>query len=145
MCAILEEERFLCTGSLVGPGIVIASAQCIHQYVSSRIYKVSHRNNKNTFLCRSNPLTVRCGEWDRQTLFEPLAHQDRLVDKRVVHPQYNKKKATFDIALLFLQDDFDLSEHIDVTCLPEIGRKFTEEDCHVVGWRYGENAYVSIL
>merc|ERR1712142_1305146 len=62
-------------------------------------------------------MVVRCGEWDTQTEGEPLAHQDRNVVHVELHPEFNKGNLVNTVALLFLESDFILADHIDTICL----------------------------
>ena len=48
-------------------------------------------------------LTVRLGDWDLATTHEPLAHQSREVDRCIVHPRYNNRTLSHDVALVILK------------------------------------------
>ena len=90
-----------------------------------------------SFLIRSDPtsLVVRCGEWDTQTEGEPLPHQDRNVRLVELNPEFNKGNLVNTAALLFLETEFELADHIDTICLPDYQEKFEDrEECFVKGW-----------
>lgn len=104
--------------SLIAPGAALTGAHKVNEF-------------KNT----PGDLLVRCGEWDTQTSSEPLQHQDRRVKEIIVHPQYNQRNLGYTAAILILEEDFVLSEHIDTICLPEVDEVFDEEsECFVKGW-----------
>jgi len=56
----------------------------------------------------------------------------RLVE---INPEYNKGTLVNTLALLFLEIDFELADHIDTICLPDYQEKFeNSSDCFVKGW-----------
>lgn len=91
----------------------------------------------------SNPLKVRCGEWDTQQTIEPAEHQDRDVAFISVHPGF-AKNLTNNVALLHMAEDFILSAHVDVICLPnlqDLQRSYGWDKCIATGWgkdRFGK-------
>lgn len=102
--------------SLIGPGVILTGAHKVIDFVDS-----------------PETLVVRCGEWDTQTEGEPLTHQERQVTKVVVHPEY-KAPIVNTVALLLLESDFILADHIDTICLPQPGEVFDSRECFVKGW-----------
>jgi len=118
--------------SLVAAGAVLTAA-----------HKVS------SFVEIPEKLVVRCGEWDTQTTGEPLKHQDRIVKKVVLHPEYNRKNLANTAAILILETEFELSQHVDTICLPDMQENFDEDtDCHVKGWgkdKWEDGEYQVIL
>ena len=92
---------------------------------------------------------MRCGEWDTQTEGEPLAHQDRNVKKVVLHPEFNKGNLMNTVALLFLESEFALSDHIDTICLPDYQENFDDRsECFVKGWgkdHFGKDAEYQVV
>jgi len=116
----VEEEVmvFQAGGSLIGAGVVLTGAHKVQDYAND-----------------PTSLVVRCGEWDTQTEGEPLAHQDRNVVHVELHPEFNKGNLVNTVALLFLESDFILADHIDTICLPDYKEKFEDrEECFVKGW-----------
>jgi secreted trypsin-like serine protease len=125
MCALLREETlegevtkvYQCGASLVGPGTVLTAAHCVDSL-------------------RGQParLVVRCGEWDTQAANEPSPHQDRRVEEVIVHPDFSPRNLRNDFALLFTEQEFVLSPHVDTVCLPEPGQTFDLQTCTATGW-----------
>lgn len=82
----------------------------------------------------ASSLTVRAGEWDSQTTNEPFPHQERSVSHIVSHPQYLKRGAINDVALLFLSEPVNITENVNVVCLPSPTDVFDGKDCYSTGW-----------
>jgi len=116
-----EEEEvmvFQAGASLIAAGVVLTGAHKVQDFVSD-----------------AASLVVRCGEWDTQTEGEPLAHQDRNVRLVELNPEFNKGNLVNTAALLFLETEFELADHIDTICLPDYQEKFEDrEECFVKGW-----------
>lgn len=81
---------------------------------------------------------VRCGEWDTKSDSEPLSHQDRRVERITVHPSYKRfKYYDNNIAILHVEQDFNLEAHISPICLPDERtgqRSYLKEGCWATGW-----------
>jgi hypothetical protein len=84
----------------------------------------------------TSSLKVRCGEWDTQGDFEPLNHQDRIAEKVLIHPEYNKRNLANDVAVIVLKEEFILSQHIGTMCLPSQDdySNIQWEKCVATGW-----------
>merc|ERR1712079_1184 len=112
MCAVLnrtvigdtEQNLFVCGGSLIAPNVVLTAAHCVDE-VSNSGYG-------------SSSLMVRCGEWDTQGDHEPLNHQDRFAKEVLIHPGFVKRNLNNDVAIIVMQEEFILSQHIGTICLP---------------------------
>ena len=86
---------------------------------------------------------VRCGEWDVRSDQEPLPHQDRRVARVTLHPSY-KTTRYYDnnVALLHLEKEFNLADHISTVCLPDeaLGEEsYSRTGCWATGW--GTNSF----
>ena len=90
---------------------------------------------------------VRCGDWDRQietSSDEFLNYQDRTISSVSIHPKYSGSSGIAnealhnDIAILFVQNDFKLDQHIDTICLPEFPNQrngqYNNNNCVAMGW-----------
>ncbi|XP_055528985.1 phenoloxidase-activating factor 2-like [Wyeomyia smithii] len=123
MLAVLREDEFFNKtlivyefgGSLIAPNVVLTVAHCVV--------------NK-----REDTLLVRAGEWDTQTTNELYPHQDRRVREVIAHDQYKKETVSNSIALLVLEQPFDLTENIQPVCLPPKNFNFDGSSCFAMGW-----------
>lgn len=143
MCAVLEEQvingqkknLFVAGASLIAPGVAMTAAHSVDDYTKPN----------------ANPLKVRCGEWDTQTTNEPAPHQDRYVNKININPSYSNTNYSSDIALLFTTEEFVLSAHIDVVCLPsvqEMQDSYQKQGCFATGWgkdRFDESGEYQVI
>jgi len=92
----------------------------------------------------SSTVKVRCGEWDTQQQIEPQKHVDRFAKHISIHPAFDSKNLQNDFALIHLQDDFPLTQHINTMCLPDpfYAEDFDSDDepsyensnCFATGW-----------
>ncbi|XP_055622569.1 uncharacterized protein LOC129766127 [Toxorhynchites rutilus septentrionalis] len=110
-------NKYICGGTLIDPEVVLTTASCVKAYRS-----------------RPGKLIVRAGEWDLGTTKEPLPHEERGVRLVRTHPAFKPTSLVNNVALLFLDDKFDLKDTIDTVCLPP--QDFTIDNGYVVaiGW-----------
>ena len=71
-----------------------------------------------------NKVTVTCGDWDIRNQIEIKKEQSRNVKEVITDPFYHVKKTygqeVHDVALLIMDSDFELDEHIGTICLPDV-------------------------
>ncbi|XP_045489657.1 serine protease grass-like [Pieris rapae] len=81
---------------------------------------------------QANQLKCRAGEYDVQTVKEQYLHQERNVNKVVIHEDYYRTSLYNDVALLFLETEFTAAANIGVACLASVFPPV--EDCYSMGW-----------
>ena len=118
-CLIYRQDDTLVGGAtLIAPGFVLTAAHNVEDDEASDI-------------------RVHCGIWDIGRRSNLRAPQARDVESISIHPQYNPKQLYHDLALLHLEEDFELQDHIGTICLPSfIGDRedFEFDGCVVTGW-----------
>lgn len=111
------ESKFICGGSLIDPEVILTTADCV-----------------KSFRSRPEKLTIRAGEWDMRSTYEPIAHQERGVRLVKTHPTFKQSSLVNNVALLFLDDKFDLTHTIDTVCLPPQDFVVYNGDVTATGW-----------
>lgn len=75
------------------------------------------------------------GEYDVSSIKEPVLHEERHVAQVIVHPDFDNKTLTNDIAMLRLKVPADKKSNIDIVCMPETNRTFSSSNtCYITGW-----------
>ncbi|XP_014213089.1 tryptase beta-2-like [Copidosoma floridanum] len=117
--AILEKEKFgipqHCEGSLIHPSVVLTAAHCVYNKAKSH-------------------LIVRAGEWVTKMEVEVLPYQDRHVSDLVVHKSYQPDTLINDFALLRLFQPVEITDNVNIVCLPQFDTKLNIQNCVSSGW-----------
>lgn len=86
------------------------------------------------FRIQSNNLFVRGGIWNsNDELF-----QIRKISEIILHPDYNSEHPRNDIALLVLEQPFEITDNVNTICLPITNDRWDTNNCFVAGWGAGE-------
>ncbi|XP_045715046.1 chymotrypsin-C [Phyllostomus hastatus] len=105
--------RHTCGGTLIASNFVLTAAHCIS---NSRTYRVAV--GKNNLAVEDEEGSLYVG-----------------VDTIFVHEKWNSFLVRNDIALIKLAEPVELSDTIQVACLPEAGSVMSQDyPCYVTGW-----------
>lgn len=86
-------------GSLIHPRVVLTAAHIINERSSTQ-------------------LVVRAGDWDMRQTNEEFEHQDRSVSNVIIHHRFYRPTMVNDVALLIVDDAFELTITVNTVCLP---------------------------
>ena len=74
--------------------------------------------------------------------FSFYIYKDRDVAMIVTHPAFESKRIWNDVGVLFVQQDFEVTDHISPVCIPsnpDDDSEYMSENCVATGW--GRNKY----
>ena len=77
-----------------------------------------------------------------QILYSFYIYKDRDVAMIVTHPAFESKRIWNDVGVLFVRQDFEVTDHISPVCIPSNPHddsEFMSENCVATGW--GRNKY----
>ncbi|XP_044778244.1 phenoloxidase-activating factor 2 isoform X2 [Drosophila simulans] len=126
--ALVHNGMYLGSGSLIQPNVVLTAAHRLSSVESG--------------------LAVRAGDWDLASDQETFSSELREVTRVVIHDGFNFTLGANNLALLFLNSPFKLSDHIRTICLPTQNKSFEGRRCTVAGWgkmRFEDQRYSAVL
>ncbi|EDV30670.1 uncharacterized protein Dana_GF14971 [Drosophila ananassae] len=116
LVAILDSEsKQICSGVLISHKVVLSAASCLPP---------------------TQNLTVRAGDWDLLSDSEIVPHENRLVEKIIVHNDLILSQLLNDLALAVLESAFPRTKHIVPVCMfDDLGSsRLNATRCFAIGW-----------
>jgi len=113
--ALFSNNEYFAGGSLIAPNVVFTTA---------------HRLRYKT----AEDIVVRAGEWDLDSEEEDFAFEEREVKSTTIHERFDYPSGANNLALLFLDEPYELKEHIRTICLTSSVKSYDGRRCIVAGW-----------
>ncbi|XP_072943144.1 phenoloxidase-activating factor 2-like [Epargyreus clarus] len=132
--AILHEKDkdldYVGVGVLIHPQVVMTGAHIVNKIAADQ-------------------LIIRAGEWDTKTEKERLPAQERRVSDYITRDDFGELNMFNDMALVRLKEPVQLSDHINVICMPDQDESFDSHTaCVANGWgknKFGKNGTYAVI
>ncbi|KAJ6648955.1 Phenoloxidase-activating factor 2 [Pseudolycoriella hygida] len=110
----MMEYMYTCGGSLIHPSVVLTAAHCVNSV-------------------EANKLLILAGDRNLSGTHE-LHSRGRYVSSILIHKKFQMATLFNDVALLFLETPFKLTENVRTICLPPPKYQLEGASCFVSGW-----------
>ena len=121
---------YQCGASLICDQVLLTAAHCVKDI-------------------RPDELIVRCGEWNTQNEEESLPYQEIQVQEVKMHGDFVNANHHNNFAVLFVENAFEIQDHIQPVCLPQPCAIYDQKNCVANGWgkdKFGSDGrYSNIL
>lgn len=115
LAAILFDAKFIGSGSILAPTIVLTAAHIITPESQTG-------------------LSIRAAEWDLSSTVEPYPYITSRVNTVYIHEDFSTSDYNNDIALLELNKELDFFKYAKPVCLPRSHEFPNTKPCLLVGW-----------
>ncbi|XP_070493732.1 uncharacterized protein [Chironomus tepperi] len=126
-----EDQAYICGGSLITKSHALTASHCIHEK-----YRTTRR--------RPDDIVAVVGKYDLRQANENGAFEMRIIEI-IVHEDWdpNVERYDADIAILVFEKEVQISNFINIVCLPKYFRSNSLESGEVVGWGVSERTRIS--
>jgi len=148
MCTMFTEHKgfnvFIGGASLISANQVLTLATAVHQMRNFTLEEAMKAEETNKQECEEShdiqkEIFVSCGDIDLQNNNDPEKQTSR-VSKILVHPEYNPRSLTNDLAVLVLETPFKFTANVGRVCLPG-PRDAVQEDVKCVASGHGRDTF----
>lgn len=129
---------FMGGASLVSSNQLITLATGVHKFRNTSLQEAPRSCEEEQRVRQE--ILVKCGDVHLQSKEETTTSQTRSVSRIVVHPDYNTKALTNDLAVLVVSPPFDFSPTVGRVCLPMPAEQ-VEAGTECVATGHGRDAF----
>ncbi|XP_053686177.1 balbiani ring protein 3-like [Sabethes cyaneus] len=108
----IERNQYECVGSLLQPGLILTSADCLTNFNADQIY-------------------ARIGDFNLKPLNTLSKRREYGISKITIHPDYNAQSGDANIAVLRLSKNSTTKSNV---CLSQYSEGISNSDCFLIGW-----------